>query len=130
MTFANVASVSVSAGNTVINMSNLTGSYDIINNGEYSNNTCKLIDIVYAGDKILVANNTEKIVSSVNGSANTITLTTPLSNSAISFLSVRRTISTNDVRLDGFVGTVYYPSLTTEDGAVLVTENDEVILLG
>jgi hypothetical protein len=45
-------------------------------------------------------------------------------------MSVRRTISTTIVRIDGIVGTVYYPLLTDELGNVLTTEDDLYILLG
>lgn len=130
LTFANVAYVAANSGNTVINISSLTGSYDIINNGNYSNTAYPLMDIVFAGDKILVANNTEKTVSSVNYVQGTITLTSPLTSSVNSLMSVMRTVSTNDVTIQGFVGIVFYPELTTEDGTIITTEDGKVILLG
>ena len=129
-TFANVAYVTANSGTNIINITSLTGSYDIINNGTYSNTAYPLKDIVYAGDYVLVANNTEKQVQNVNYTSGIIYLNGNLTSPANSLMSVRRTISTNLVRIDGFLGTVYYPSLTDELGNVLTTEDDLVILLG
>ena len=129
-TFANVAYVTANSGTNIINITSLTNSYNIINNGTYSNTAYPLKDIVYAGDYVLVANNTEKQVQSVNYTSGIIYLNDNLSSPANSLMSVRRTISTNIVRIDGFLGTVYYPSLTDELGNILTTEDDSVILLG
>ena len=129
-TFANVAYVTANSGTNIINITSLTNSYNIINNGTYSNTAYPLKDIVYAGDYVLVANNTEKQVQSVNYTSGIIYLNGNLSSPANSLMSVRRTISTNIVRIDGFLGTVYYPSLTDELGNILTTEDDSVILLG
>ena len=107
LTFANVAYITANAGSNVINITSLTGSYDIINNGFYSNTAYPLKDIVYAGDKVLVANNTERTVQSVDYVDGTITLTSALTNAANSLVSVNRTISTSDVRIDGFDGLVF-----------------------
>lgn len=129
-TFANVAYVTANSGTNIINITSLTNSYNIVNNGVYSNTAYPLKDIVYAGDYVLVANNTEKQVQSVNYTSGIIYLNGNLTSPANSLMSVRRTISTNLVRIDGFLGTVYYPSLTDELGNVLTTEDDLVILLG
>ena len=129
-TFANVAYVTANSGTNIINITSLTNSYDIINNGIYSNTAYPLKDIVYAGDYVLVANNTEKQVQAVNYTSGIIYLNGNLSSPANSLMSVRRTISTTGVRIDGFLGTVYYPSLTDELGNVLTTEGGDVILLG
>jgi len=130
LTFANVAYVTGQSGNNVINISTLTGSYDIVNNGNYSNTANPLQDIVFAGDKILVANNTEKTVSSVNYVSGIIYLTSNLTSNANSLMSVQRTVSTSTVRIDGVVGQVYYPQLTTEDDRIITTEDDQVIIIG
>ena len=129
-TFANVAYVRANSGTNIINITSLTNSYNIVNNGVYSNTAYPLKDIVYAGDYVLVANNTEKQVQAVNYTSGIIYLNGNLTNPANSLMSVRRTISTNIVRIDGFLGTVYYPSLTDELGNVLTTEDGVVILLG
>ena len=129
-TFANVAYITANSGTNIINITSLTNSYNIINNGTYSNTAYPLKDIVYAGDYVLVANNTEKQVQSVNYTSGIIYLNGNLTNPANSLMSVRRTISTNIVRIDGFLGTVYYPSLTDELGNILTTEDGSYILLG
>lgn len=130
LTFANVAYITANSGTDVINISSLTGSYDIINNGQYSNTSYPLKDIVYAGDVVLIANNTERTVTSVNYINGTISLDSNLTNDAISLMSVKRTISTALVQIDGPVGTVFYPELTDELGRIITTEDGKSILLG
>jgi hypothetical protein len=130
LTYANVAHVTANAGSNVINISSFTDSYDIINNGYYSDPEHPLGDIVFAGDKILVANNTEKTVQSVDSQNNTITLTTSLANVVNSLISVQRTVLTSDVLIFGSVGQQYYPELLTQDGKILLTQDNKVITLG
>ena len=130
LTFANVAYITANAGSNVINITSLTGSYDIINNGSYSNTAYPLKDIVYAGDKVLVANNTERTVQSVDYVGGTITLASVLTNVANSLMSVNRTVSTSDVRIDGFEGLVFYPELLTQSGQILTTEDGNILLIG
>ena len=104
-TFANVAYVKANSGTNIINITSLTNSYNIVNNGVYSNTAYPLKDIVYAGDYVLVANNTEKQVQSVNYTSGIIYLNGNLSSSSNSLMSIRRTISTNIVRIDQFLET-------------------------
>jgi hypothetical protein len=104
LTFANVAYVSGNTGESVINIKSITNSYNIINNGIYSDPAYPIRDIVYAGDKVLFANNTEKVVSSVDYVQSRITLTTNLSaDTSNGLMSVQRTVSTTNVRLDDVV---------------------------
>ena len=104
LTFANVAYVSGNTGESVINIRSITNSYNIINNGIYSDPAYPIKDIVYAGDKVLFANNTEKVVSSVDYVQSRITLTTNLSaDTSNGLMSVQRTVSTTNVRLDDVV---------------------------
>jgi hypothetical protein len=104
LTFANVAYVSGNTGESVINIKSITNSYNIINNGIYSDPAYPIRDIVYAGDKVLFANNTEKVVSSVDYVQSRITLTTNLSaDTSNGLVSVQRTVSTTNVRLDDVV---------------------------
>ena len=104
-TFANVAYIRANSGTNIINITSLTNSYNIVNNGVYSNTAYPLKDIVYAGDYVLVANNTEKQVQSVNYTSGIIYLNGNLSSSSNSLMSIRRTISTNIVRIDQFLET-------------------------
>jgi hypothetical protein len=132
VTFANVASVTGVSGNNRLNISYLTGSYDIINNGEYSNTSYPLYDIVRSGDKILVANNTVRTVSSVDPVNNLIVLTSNLTSNANSFMTVNRNIYETDgaVRIYGPLGVQYIPELITEDGRNIITEDGFTILIG
>ena len=138
LTFANVAQVTANSGSSVINIASLTGSYDIVNNGNYSNTDNHLENIVFAGDKVLVANNTEKVVLSVNYPLGIITLTSALSANVNSLMSVKRTVSTittsgvagGTVQIDDFVDVPSYPSLTTEDYRLILTEDGRIIIVG
>jgi hypothetical protein len=130
LTFANVAYVTANAGSNVININTLTGSYDIINNGQYSNTAYPLYDIVYAGDKVQV-NNQIAVVSSIDYPNGRIklanTLTYGISNG---FMSVNRTVSTDNVKIYGPLGTQYFPEILTEDGRIILTEDGNILLLG
>jgi hypothetical protein len=132
LTFANVATVTGNSGSNVINITTITNSYNIVNNGVYSNTAYPLMDIVYAGDKVLVANNTSKTVNYVDYTGGKIYLTSNLSAAANSYLSVNRTYTANgaDVIIYGPIGLQYVPELATEDGRLLTTEDGRVLLLG
>ena len=131
LTFANVAYVTANSGSNVINISTLTGSYDIINNGFYKNPNYPILDIVYPGDTVLIDNNTSKIVSSIDYINNKIYLTTNLTNSSNSLLSVNRTFNNiTGVTVYGAVGVTYIAELITEDGISLTTEDGNIIILG
>lgn len=130
LTFANVAYVTGANSSNVITVEYLTGSYGIINNREYSNTDYPLYDIVRAGDKILVANNTVKTVSSVDPVNNIITLTSYLTNNSSSLMSVNRNVSTVGVTIVGPLGTQYYPELVTENGDNIAAEDGSIILIG
>ena len=107
LTFANVAYITANSGSNNINIISLTGAYDIMNGGNYSNTAYPLKDIVYAGDKVLVANNSEATVESVDYINGRITLTSNLSANANSLMDVNRTFNTNQVNIFGALGTQY-----------------------
>ena len=130
LTYANVAYVHANSGSNVINISTLTGSYDIVNGGMYSNTSYPLKDIVFAGDKILVANNSEKTVQSVDYVQGTVTLSTNLANVTNSLMSVQRTVTATDVIIYGPVGIQYYAEMLTQDGKTIITQDDKIILIG
>ena len=138
LTFANVAYAAAQSGSNVINISALTGAYDVINNGNYSNTAYPLIDIVYAGDKVLIANNTAKTVQSVDYVNGIITLTSNLTaNASNALLSVSRTFyaggtldTAQNIKIYGPIGLQYFPEITTESGDSITTEDGTLILLG
>lgn len=132
LTFANVAIATANANSNVINIISVTNSYDIINGGNYSNTMYPMMDIVYAGDNIKIANNSDKTVESVDYIGGRIYLTSNLSSNANSYLSVNRTLDVVDggVIIYGPVGLEYTPELTTEDGLSLTTEDGKIIILG
>ena len=133
LTFANVAYAGGYGGTNTINIVTLTGAYDIVNYGNYSNTKYPLKDIVHAGDTILVENNYPKTVSHVDYTTGNgiIYLTSNLDYPFLSLLSVNRTLEAQtSVRIYGAVGQQYIPQLTTESGDILTTEDGNIILLG
>jgi hypothetical protein len=130
LTYANVAYITANSGANVINITTITNSYDIINNGNYTNPYNKLIDIVRVGDKVLVANNTQKTVTSINSANGKIYVDSNFANNSVSLLSVNRTFTTTNVQIFGPIGTQYFPQLITEDSIILITEDGNTILLG
>ena len=130
LTFANVAYVTANAGSNVINISSLTGTYDIVNNGNYSNTAYPLKDIVYAGDQVLIANNPAATVTSVNYVTGTIVVSSNFTNAANSLMAVNRTFNTTQVKIFGPLGIQYFPELTDEAGNNLTDEQGNLLLLG
>jgi hypothetical protein len=129
LAYANVAYVTANAGGNVINITSLTGSYDIINDGIYTDPNYPLKDIIRTGDSIKV-NNMIRTVSSVNYSNNRLTLTENLTYAANGLLSVTRTYKTNNVQIFGPVGLQYVPQLVTEDDISLTDELGNILILG
>jgi len=138
LTFANVASIIGYANTNIINITGITGTYNVMNGGVYSNTGYPLVDIIGSGDRILIANNSVLTVDYVNYSSGNgvIYLTANLTNNSTSNLSVSRTLTSNSnyvsdqIHLYGPIGTTYIPELSTEDGRSLSTEDGQIILLG
>lgn len=136
LTYSNVAYVTGNAGSNVLNITSLTGLYDLINNGNYSDPKYPLKDIVFVTDKVLVANNSSKVVDKVDAVNNLIYLTTNLSSDANSLMSVNRTflanssITSDEIRIFGPLGAAYTPYLVTQSGDILTTQAEEILLLG
>jgi hypothetical protein len=130
LTYSNVAYITANSGSNVINITSLTNSYNIVNNGNYSNTMYPLKDIVIVGDRISIENNDIKTVTSVNYLNSFITVDTNFANNSISTLTVNRTIQSTDVIIYGPVGTVYIPQLMTEDNFLITTEDDKILILG
>ena len=130
LTYPNVATITANAGSNIINITSLTGKYDIINNGVYSNTAYPLKDIVFAGDYVLIDNNGSNLVTSVDYVNGKIVVASNFIANSNSYLSVNRTFIATDVKIYGPAGIQYIPQLTTEDGNTLLTEDGNIILLG
>ena len=136
-TFGNVATITAEAGSNVINITELTGQYDIMNGGYYSNTDYPLMDIVFSGDTVLIDNNASLVVKTVDYVNGTITTTTNIANTSNSLMSVNRKFIANtnlyydQIKLYGPIGVTYnFPSLLTDDGYEITTEDGSTILLG
>jgi hypothetical protein len=136
LTFPNVANISAVSSCTTINILSLTGTYDIINNGVYSNTAYPLKDIIFVGDQVRV-NGAIRTVSSINYETGNIVLSSAVTANAGANLSVARTFSAggdinkqHQVIIYGPLGLQYYPELITESGETITTENDEILLIG
>jgi hypothetical protein len=134
LTFGNVAYVSAQTTSNIINILSVTNSYDIVNNGNYSNTSYPIKDIVFAGDKILIGSNTSntRTVTAVDWVGGKIYLSSNANITASNTLmAVNRTLSSQtNVTIFGPLGTQYVPQLITEDGRLLTTEDGNIILLG
>ena len=131
LSFANVANVFVTAGANTINIANVyTSSYNVINNGEYTDANNPLKDIVHVNDYILL-NNEIKLVSSVDYTNKIITCSTNFTYSATGNLSLQRVITAygQEMQIFGPEGIQYVPELSTESGNIITTENGNLILI-
>jgi hypothetical protein len=135
-TFANVVLGTATSGNNRINISDVTGQYDIINNGEYSNANNYIEDIIFKNDVL-------NIVKSDGSASHTATVTyVSYSNNVIflnsapsfsgtnSLITVNRTIDYTDINIFNNLGTVYFPQLVTQSGSILTTQDGKILLLG
>lgn len=137
LSFANVAIATANAGSNVINITELTGAYDIINNGKYSNTAYPLKDIVFAGDTVDIGTNSTKTVNFIDYVNGKIYLTSNITANANTYLSVNRTFVANStlnydqIKVYGPVGQQYInPYLATDDGIIITTEDDSILLVG
>ena len=129
LTYPNIAYATANSNTNIINITQLTYSYNIINNGNYSNTMYPFKDMVYAGDTIQISNNIYT-VSTVDYIQNIIYTTSNVaSNIANSLLSVNRTFNTKSVTIIGPVGLEYVPDITTEQGDLIITEDGNNLIL-
>ena len=120
LTVPNVAIVTGNTGDSFINIAELTGAYDIINNGNYNNNGYPywaqgffspeiksigaLNSIVYIGDQVKFLQDGEiKTVTDIDYNNGILTLDSTLTNDINSLMSVKRNVLATDV---GFFGIV------------------------
>ena len=104
LTYMNVAYAYANTGNTQINITQVTNSYNIVNNGVYSNTAYPLMDIVFAGDKVQLSGNTY-IVSSVDYIHGIIHLTTSILSNTSNGLQ-RSAASDHYVDIVGVTGSI------------------------
>jgi len=134
LTFGNVAYVSAQTTSNIINILSVTKNYNIVNNGNYSNTSYPIKDIVFAGDRILIGSNTSntRTVTAVDWVGGKIYLSSNANiTTSNTLMAVNRTFSNEtNVTIFGPVGTQYIPQLTAEDGRILTTEDGNIILLG
>jgi len=130
--FANVAIGSSANGNNqVINIQSLTWSYNIVNNGSYSNTAYPVLDIIHVGDKITV-NGVAQTVTSFSYPYTSVTLSGPLTSGANGYMSVGRTFTSTQgsVQIIGPVGVQYYAELGTENNKIITSETGAWLLIG
>jgi len=141
--FANVAtSTGYNGNNYTLNITTLTGSYDIVNNGNYSNTAYPMMDVIRVGDVVYV-NNSNAIVTTVNYnyaydnngnlvSYGTVNLNSGLANGANGLVSISRTMTSlyEDIQVFGPVGTQYFVQLITQDGKTLTDQQGNELLIG
>jgi len=134
LAFANVAIGNVATSCTQINIVSITDQYDIVNNGEYSNNQNKLLDIAFVGDNVRVVSGASSFhgyITNINYTNKLITVNTAVgftSNNAN--VSIRRNISTSDVLIYDYLGTRYLSEFVTQSGNTLITQSGDTILIG
>lgn len=137
LTYQKVAKAKATAYTNTINILSLTGTYDIINNGNYSNTAYPLRDIVYVGDKVSVPNNGTKVVTGVDYTNGIITVSDIFTANANGLMSVIRNFDAggaankaDQIIFYGPAGVQYFPELVTENGLSITTEDVKTILLG
>ena len=133
--FANVAIANTKASNTQINITTITDQYDIVNNGEWSNTQNKLQDLAFIGDQIRVYANASYdytgTITYVSYSNNAI-FVTPAPSFAANNANVwiGRNLISSTVNIYNSLVDPGTPYLTTQNGDVLITQDNEVITLG
>jgi len=134
--FANVATANVTTSNNRINIHTVTNEYDIINNGEYSNTSNKMQDIVFAGDSIRVVSGSSAFFGTVvyvSYSNNVIFANTTIPfTSTTANVSVSRNITAYDgaVNIYNSLGSVFFPELITQSGQSITTQDGRILILG
>ena len=128
LNFANVATISAVSGSNAISVTSLTGLYDIINNGNYSNKSSPMRDVIRIGDSILIPNNTINIIDDINYASNVVYLKSNVTQSTNNALiSIVRTIISSDVTI---FGSKQQYRITDDLQNILTTENGLQLILG
>jgi len=131
LTFANIASGTASIGGNTINIGNVyTSSYNIYNNGVYSNANNPLIDMIHTGDFVKV-NNQVKLVTNINYTTKIITVSNSFTYAATGNISLNKVIGATAqyVQIFGPLGQQYVPQIVTEADDYITTEDGSTILI-
>lgn len=137
--YNNVAYGYTDTVNNTIKITSLTGSFDLINGGNYSNTTNYLLDIVFPGDYLEISNNSIVEITSIDSANNILYANGSLYSSGNStnpeLINITRNFSSNTILIN--YNTVYkyllgYGNTVTSitiDGFELHDENDNVIYI-
>ena len=102
LTYGNVATITATSGTNIINIKAITNSYNVINNGHYSNTADPLLDIVFIGDYVQVSNNPAQIVTNINYVSGTITVQNNWTSNATGYMTVNRNFVANSTSVTFF----------------------------
>jgi hypothetical protein len=130
LSFANVALVTSNANSNLINITTITNSYNIINNGIYTDPSYPLKDILRIGDTIKV-NNMIGTVSFINYFTNKVSLSADLPYSSNGYMSVTKNYHgiAKDFIIYGPLGLEYRTEIVDESGLYTITDELGNILL-
>jgi hypothetical protein len=130
LSFANVAFVTANANSNLINITAITNSYNIINNGIYTDPSYPLKDILRIGDTIKV-NNMIGTVNGIDYFKNIFTLSANLIYAANDYMSVTKNYHgiAQDFIIYGPLGTEYRTEIVDESGLYTITDELGNILL-
>lgn len=100
LNFGNVA-YGYTSTNTV-HITSLTGKFDLINNGNYSNTNNKLVDIVFPGDFVTIGDNELIEITNIDYTVNNWILYSgsSLSNTSNSLVSIKRNYVANRIEIE------------------------------
>jgi hypothetical protein len=125
--YNNVAFGRANSGYNYINVSTITTTYNLINNGEYSDYAHWLKDIVQIGDQLKLGTNSYGYVQNVDYTNNVIYMTNNYSSAiANGNVTIKKIVSTNNIT---YVKNLGFARFLTEDSYLIVTENNEVLYL-
>ena len=137
--YPNVAYGYTETTNNTIKITSLTGSFDLINGGNYTNANNYLFDIVFPGDYITISNNSVLEINDIDYSNNVIYANGSVYSSGNvlnpELITITRNFSSNTILIN--YNTVYkyllgYGNTVTSisiDGFELHDENDNVIYI-
>ena len=134
--YANVA-YGYPIGNSFV-ITSLTGTFDFINGGVYSNNSNKLLDVAYPNDYISIPNNTNLLINSIDYANNIIYANSEFNYSGTeedSLMSITRNFSSNNIFINynlDYKSLLGYGNTVTSlviDGFTILDENNNLVYI-